>query len=590
MTIKKNRERRTKIICTLGPATDNIQILRQLFLEGMNVGRFNFSHGTHAEQKERVDTFKSLRAELKIPAGLMLDTKGPEVRIKHFKDGSVNLSAGDRFTLTSEDIEGDSRRVSVTYKSLPSDISRGDTLLLDDGLLELKVTSINGTEIETKVINGGTLSNSKKINVPEGRIQMPYVSEADIADLKFAADNDFDFVAASFARSSSDIKELKRILDKMGGHNIRIISKIENREGVINIDELIRVSDGIMVARGDMGVEIPFEELPAIQKMIIKKTTGAGKPVITATQMLDSMIRNPRPTRAELTDVANAIYDGTSAIMLSGETSIGNYPVPTLSTMSKIAVETEKNIEYSKWLNLIDSTTSNNVTKAISHATCLAAETLGAAAIIAVTRSGHSARMVSKYRPECSIIASTTSRKTAYQLSLSWGVTPVLTETGTSSDRIFALAVKSAMQAELISNGDLVILTGGTPAGVSGTTNTMKVHIAGNVLIRGTGINRFKATGNLFVADNESVTSVDFNAGDIIVMKKTEEWMIPVLKYSAGIVTEENESESEAALAGRALEIPVICQAAGAAELLKSGTVAIVDSETGTVSNAQPLE
>lgn len=577
--------RKTKIVCTLGPATDDEKILGALFERGMNVARMNFSHGTHEEHGRRIDLFKQTRRLLSLTAGLLMDIKGPAIRVKKFKDGKIFLKEGELFTITTDEIEGDASRVSVTYKGLPGDIYKGDSLLLDDGLLELRVERINGSDIETIVITGGELSNSKKINVPSRSIKLPFVSETDRSDLKFGVERGFDFVAASFTRNSSDIKDLKRTLKEFGGENMKIIAKIENREGVDNIDDIIRVSDGIMVARGDMGVEIPFEELPAIQKMIIKKSSEAGKPVITATQMLDSMIRNPRPTRAEITDVANAIYDGTSAIMLSGETSVGKYPAEAVLTMSKIAVETEKNIDYSERFRNRVLSLSNNVTNAVSHSACVAAETLGAAAIIAVTQSGRSARMVSRYRPDCPIIASTMSEDVAHQLSISWGVIPVLTGKGDSTDEIFDLAVKSSVEAGLLGSGDLVILAGGSPAGVSGTTNTMKVHIVGDTLVKGRGMNRLKATANLFVADGAAETSVNFSAGDIIVLAKTEEWMIPILKYASAIITEEQADDSQAAVVGRALDIPVIVEAAGAVKILKSGTVVTADAEKGSVSS-----
>jgi pyruvate kinase len=579
-----NSFRRTKIVCTLGPGTDSEGILRGLFSEGMNVGRLNFSHGSHEEHLVRIETFRRLRDELNIPAGVMLDTKGPEIRIRKFENGKIELKKGDTFTITTDDIAGNNERVSVKYTGLTGDVEKGDMLLLDDGLIELKITKVTSTDIVCTVISGGELSNNKKINVPEKKIRLPFISEADISDLKFGAAHNVDFAAASFVRNSADVKALRRVLYDAGGAGIKIISKIESREGVDNIDEIIRVSDGIMVARGDMGVEIPFEELPAIQKMIIKKTCEAGKPVITATQMLDSMIRNPRPTRAEITDVANAIYDGTSAIMLSGETSVGKYPVDAVRTMAKIAVETEENIDYAEDFSKKRVRISNNVTNAISHATCLAADTLGASAIVAVTQSGHTARMISRYRPACRIIAPTTSETVYQQLSLSWAVTPIMTETGNSTDEIFSIALKSSIESGLISGGDLVVLTGGTPAGISGTTNTMKVHIVGDVLVRGKGINSLKATAGLYVVDDSADGTEHFSAGDIVVIKKTEDRHLPLLRYASAIITEENADDSKAVVLGRALEIPVITEAEGASKILKSGTVVSVNAENGTVS------
>jgi len=582
--------RKTKIVCTLGPATDDEKVLKELFLSGMNVARLNFSHGTHDEYKKTIEKFIKIRDELEMPVALLLDTKGPEVRIKTFETGSVELEAGRMFTLTTDDLSGDERGVSITYSGLPSDVNRGDRILLDDGLIEMKVTNIKGNDIQCEIINGGTVSNNKGVNVPGVSVNLPYISEKDREDILFAAENDFEFIAASFVRSAENIREIKKILDSSSGGNIKIIAKIENREGVDNIDDIISVSDGIMVARGDMGVEIPFEELPGIQKKIIKKCYISGKPVITATQMLDSMIRNPRPTRAEITDVANAIYDGTCAIMLSGETSIGRYPVDALRTMSKIAVETEKNIDYAAKFEDRHIAVSRNVTKAISHATCSTAHRLGASSIITVTKSGHTANMVSRYRPACSIIATTTLKKVFYQLALSWGVFPVMTELKDTTDKIFAHSIEISSGLGLIKNGDLVVITGGMPVGISGTTNILKVHIVGDILVEGRGINKLTFTGNLCVLHEGDETVKHFNAGDILVISKTTDEVFPALKHASAIVTEENMEDSRAAVVGMALEIPVITNAVGATEILKSGTVVTVDSGKGFVFTVQHVD
>jgi len=459
--------RRTKIVCTLGPATDNPEVLRKMMENGMNVARLNFSHGTHEEQQKRVDIFKKIRDELNLPVALLLDTKGPEIRIGNFIDHEVELKEGQTFVLTTREVEGTNEIVSVTYSELHNDVSRGNKILIDDGLIELVVQDIQDRDMICTVKNGGKISNHKGINVPGAAIKIPYLSEKDKEDILFGIKNDVDFIAASFVRTAYDVLEIRKVLEKNGGSDIQIIAKIENREGVNNIDEIIKVSDGIMVARGDMGVEIPLEELPIIQKLLIEKCYKAGKKVITATQMLDSMIRNPRPTRAETTDVANAIYDGTSAIMLSGETAVGKYPVESLITMSRIAERTESSIDYKKRFSMEQFNVVPNVTNAISHATCTTAHDLGAAAIISVTKTGHTARMVSKFRPSCPIIATTVSKKVYRQLALSWGVYPMLSDLKETTDELFEEAVDRALESGIVKNGDLVVITAGVPVGVS---------------------------------------------------------------------------------------------------------------------------
>ncbi len=574
-------KRKTKIICTLGPATDDREVLRRLLCNGMNVARMNFSHGSHDEHQKRVDTVKELREELGLPVGIMLDTRGPEIRIRQFADREVTLAAGAMFTFTVEDVPGTDRMVSVAYDRFPSIVQKGDTLLLDDGLIAMRVTGVDGQEVTCQVLNGGTLGNNKKINVPGAANKLPFINEKDRADLLFGVRNDFDFIAASFVRNANDIRDLRDELRKLRGEFIKIIAKIEIREGVDDIDAIIRVSDGVMVARGDMGVEIPFEELPSIQKRIIRKCYGAGKPVITATQMLDSMIRNPRPTRAEITDVANAIYDGTSAIMLSGETSVGKYPVDSLLTMSKIAVETERDIDYVRQFNEMRVPVSRNITNAISRATCETAHTLGAAAIVSVTKSGHTANMVSKYRPGCPILAVTISKKVFHQLSLSWGVYPVMTERKETTDEVFEQAVSRASASELVKNGDLIVITGGMIADVSGTTNMLKVHIVGDLLLEGKGMTPFTASGPVCVISDPD-DAHHFNSGEVIVIGKTTDEILALLKSAAAVITEE-ESDSQAVIAGKALGIPVVCAVRAATEILKSGSVVTVDGVGGNI-------
>ncbi len=470
--------RKTKIVCTMGPSTDKDDVLRQLMLEGMNVARCNFSHGSYEEHKKRMDRIKKFRKELGLPVAILLDTKGPEVRLKSFKDGKVVLEEGQLFTLTADEVEGTKEKVSVTYSRLYEDLEEGMKVLIDDGLIEMKVEKVDRNSIICRVINGGTISNNKGVNVPEVDLSMPYISDKDREDILFGISQDVDFIAASFVQKKEDILQLRKLLEKNGGEEIKIISKIENAQGVANIDDIIEVSDGIMVARGDMGVEIPYEEVPVIQKKIIKKAYRAGKQVITATQMLESMIKNPRPTRAETTDIANAVYDGTSAIMLSGETAAGAYPVEALKTMVRIAERTEEDVDYRKRFFEYDRKVNPDITDAICHATCTTAHDLNAKAIVTVTKSGRSGRMISRYRPECDIISCATTEKVCRQLALSWGVTPILIKEEKEVFDLFDKAIQAAVKADLLKKGDLTVITSGVPIGISGTTNMIKVQIA----------------------------------------------------------------------------------------------------------------
>ncbi len=575
--------RKTKIICTLGPATDDETVLKQLMKTGMNVARINCSHGTHDEQRRRINLFKELRQELDQPIGLMLDTKGPEVRLGTFQDGACTLNKGDMFTLTTKDLEGDQNKASISYKGLPEDIKVSDRILVDDGLIEMRVERVMGEDIHCLVRNGGTISNRKSVNIPDVKLNMPYVSDKDRKDILFGIEHNVDLIAASFCTSAFDVMEIKHILEKNGGRHIQIIAKIENREGVENIDEILRVSDGVMIARGDMGVEIPFDELPQIQKELIKKCYRHGKKVITATQMLDSMINNPRPTRAEATDVANAVYDGTSAVMLSGETAIGKYPVACLETMSRIIENTEKDINYVRRFNQLEMDECYNVTNAISHATCTTAHDLGAAAIITVTKSGYTARMISSFRPDCPIISCTVSKKTYYQLALSWGVLPVMSKVQGNTDDLFEHAVECALETSMVKNGDLVAITAGVPLGVSGTTNILKVHIVGRVLLKGSGVGEKAVSSKLCVAKNEDEASQTFQDGDVLVIPTTSNDLLPLLRRASGIIVEEEGVTNHAAIVGLTLEIPVICGAYNATELLKSGTTVTVDAKHGLI-------
>ncbi len=578
--------RKTKIVCTLGPSTKDDKILKRLMLEGMDVARFNFSHGTHESHKENFDRVDKLRKELDLPIAVLLDTKGPEVRVCQFAEGKVSLKKGEQFTLTSRDILGTNEIVSITYKNLPNDVKEGSRILLDDGLIELIVEKVvDGSDIVCKIMNNGDVSNNKGVNLPDTRLSMPYLSEKDRSDIIFGIQTGYDFIAASFVRCAEDVLQIRRILEEYNCHTINIISKIENQEGVDNIDEIIRVSDGIMVARGDMGVEIPGEEVPSIQKMIIKKTVAAGKQVITATQMLDSMMKNPRATRAEISDVANAIYDGTSAIMLSGETAAGAYPVESVQTMARIALKTESDIDYVKRFKERGSTATNNVTSAISHATCTTAHDLGAAAIVTVTKSGRTARMISKYRPVSPILGCTTSTSVYRHMSLMWGVKPLLMEEKQNADELFEEALTVAEHTGMVNKGELVVITSGLPVGVTGTTNMIKVDVIGHILVSGVGVGSKQVCGNLCVCKTEEEANEKFIEGDILVIPETTNEMLPLLRRAAGIITEEDGVNSHAAIVGLAIDIPVITGATNATDILKTGSVVSLDAGRGIVSS-----
>ncbi|MEQ2444560.1 pyruvate kinase [Pseudoflavonifractor intestinihominis] len=471
--------RKTKIICTLGPAVDNEEMIRKLILAGMNAARFNFSHGTHESHLAQLTKLKRVRDELGIPVAAILDTKGPEIRIKTFKDGRIELKKDDIFTLTTAECEGDASRVSVTYTNLHKEVAPGNHILVDDGLIDLLVQEIKGQEIVCVVENGGPLSNNKSINIPDVHILLPSLTEKDKDDLKFAAENDFDFIAASFVRKASDVEDIRAELCKHeGGKNIRIIAKIENREGVDNLDEIIAAADGIMVARGDLGVEIPAQEVPILQKKMIKATTMAGKPVITATQMLDSMIRNPRPTRAEVSDVANAVFDGTSCVMLSGETASGKYPIEAVEAMVSTVKAAESAINY--WGRFREHSIQpgmSTINDAITHTCCMTAMDLNAAAILAPTESGYTAKVISRFRPACPIVAVCQSEKVRRQLAISWGVHSYLTGFVDSTDRLFSMSVEVARKEGAVKSGDTVVITAGVPIGKSGTTNLIKAQV-----------------------------------------------------------------------------------------------------------------
>ncbi len=576
--------RKTKIVSTIGPATESREKILQLIKNGMNVARLNFSHGTHEEHEKRIHAIKEAREALGVPVAILLDTKGPEIRTGKFKKEETILTEGQFFTLTTREVLGDETIGYVTYKDLPKDVKKGDKILIDDGLIELEVFEIyNDTDIKCQVNNSGTIKNHKGINVPGVKIHLPAITPKDVEDIIFGIRNEIDFIAASFVRKAQDVFEIRKILEDHHVNDIQIISKIENQEGVHNIQEIIEVSDGIMVARGDLGVEIPPEQIPLVQKMIIRKCNNAGKPVITATQMLDSMIRNPRPTRAEVTDVANAIFDGTDAIMLSGETAAGKYPLEAVQTMVNIAETTEDALDYEAILREKGVGKEKSVTDAVSHATCTSAHDLGASAIITTTSSGYTARMVSKFRPKAPIIVATTSLKIARQMALTWGTYPMIIKEGYSTDEVFELAIHKALQTGYIKGGDLVIITAGVPVGVAGTTNTIKVHIAGEILIKGIGIGNKSAIGKVVVVHHAQEALEKIKEGDILVAISTDKDMVDSMEKAGAIIVEESGLTSHAAIVGLHLGKPVIVGAEEATKILKSGMTITVDSIRGLV-------
>ncbi len=572
--------KKTKIVCTMGPASDSDEILRKLALNGLNVCRFNFSHGTHEEQKERMDRTKRIREELKMPIAILLDTKGPEIRTGDFEDAVV-LNEGDNFVITMDECIGNKERCTVSYKGMIDDVKIGDTILIDDGLVALKIIEIKGRDIITKVENSGKVSSKKGVNLPGVIINLPAITDKDIADIKFGIEQGIDFIAASFVRKASDVLEIRKILEENQADDIQIISKIENQEGVDNIDSIIQVSDGIMIARGDMGVEIPSEEVPIVQKMIIKKCNEVSKPVITATQMMDSMIRNPRPTRAEVTDVANAIYDGTDAIMLSGETAAGKYPVEAVSTMNRIALRTEETLEYK-----IKSSRKNEitVTDAISHATCTTAMDLQAQAIITCTSSGYTTKQVAKFRPLAPIIAATQNESVMRKLSLNWGTYPVKSELGQNTDEVIDSSIQAAKDHGFVKTGDIVVVTAGVPVGKIGKTNLIKVSVIADFLGRGVGIGSETIVEGRARLVNPGQKPEVFNEGDILVAIGTDKEMVPYMQKAAAIVTETGGMTSHAAIAGINLGVPVVVSVENITEKVKDGDKLRVEVRSGSIT------
>ena len=573
--------RKTKIVCTLGPATDREDVLRDMLLAGMNVARFNFSHGSYEEHKARLDTLKALRAELDLPVAAMLDTKGPEIRLKTFAEGSVMLRTGQEFTLTTEDVIGDEQRCSITFAELPADVKKGNTILLDDGLVRLTVLETTATDIRCRVENDGVMKNRKGINVPNVRLSMPYMSPRDREDILFGVEQGFDYVAASFVRTAADVREIRRLLDKVGS-NMGIIAKIENQEGVSNLPDILAVSDGIMVARGDLGVEIDFTEIPAIQKDVIAKCVACGKPVITATQMLDSMMENPRPTRAEITDVANAIYDGTSAIMLSGETAAGKYPAEAVRTMDAIARKTESNITETMPTKR-SGRTKLSITAATAHAACTTAKDIGADAILTVSQRGVTAQMVSSFRPKTTVVALLLDPQVQRQMNLYWGVVPIMMPYASSTDELVDFAVEASEKAGVVKQGDLVVVTAGVPVGVAGTTNMIRIQQVGGALLNAVGIGEGKAVGPLCVCRTPEDVAMKCKRGDVLVVPYTTNSMLPYIRSAAAVISEEASTDSHTATIGLTLDKPVIVGAVGASRRLTDGVMVTVDCVRGVV-------
>ena len=577
--------KKTKIVCTIGPASDSEEVLRELFKEGLNVCRLNFSHGTHEEHQIRIDRIKKMRQELNLPIAIMLDTKGPEIRLKNFGVASVMLSKGQQFTLTTRDVTGDETICSVTYTNLAKEVKPNDRILIDDGLIELRVEKVtDGTDIVCTVMSDGPVSNHKGINIPGVKIKLPFLSEQDISDLKFGVKNEVDFVAASFTRGPADILSIRKVLEEENGNNIHIIAKIENQEGVDSIDKILEVTDGIMVARGDLGIEIPPEQIPMVQKMIIRKTLRASKPVITATQMLDSMTHNPRPTRAEVTDVANAIFDGTSAIMLSGETAAGRYPVETVKMMNRIAVTAESSLNYEKIVGAVAREHSLTITNAIAHATCSMAIEMNAQVIVTATASGETPRALSKYKPKAPIVAVTPSEETARRLSLNWDVYPIVTPYFNSTDEMFERCINLAKEHGYVREGELAVLTAGVPIGLVGSTNLLKVETVGKILLKGkgTGIHSV-VTGRVKVIRTEQDLLTDFADGDIIVTESTNDLMNSFIERAGAVITENGNLSGHAAMMGLNLSKPTIVGAKEATSVLHNGDIITLNGKTGVV-------
>ncbi|MGD8188427.1 pyruvate kinase [Brevibacillus ginsengisoli] len=574
--------RKAKIVCTIGPASESVEMLKQMIEAGMNVARLNFSHGSHEEHAARIVNIRQACKETGKHIAILLDTKGPEIRTRDLTTDYVELVENNTIILTTEDVLGTVERVSITYEDLPQDVEVGSTILIDDGLIGLTVEKIEGTEIYCRIKNGGILKNKKGVNVPGVKIKLPGITEKDAADIEFGIRQNVDFIAASFVRKAADILEIREILER---HNakIDIIPKIENEEGVQNVDEILAVSDGLMVARGDLGVEIPVEEVPMVQKKLIEKCNLLGKPVITATQMLDSMQRNPRPTRAEASDVANAIFDGTDAIMLSGETAAGKYPLESVETMNRIAMRAEQELNYREILDSHTMRQQMTITDAISQAVANSALDLKASAILTATESGHTARMVAKYRPKAPIIAVTPHEDVLRRLSLVNGVYPLIGPVAETTDEMLEISVRESLNAGFVRHGDLVVITAGVPVRETGTTNLMKIHVIGDVVAKGQGIGRKVITGKVIIARSASEAIEKMEDGAVLVTYGTDSDTIETFKRAGAVITEEGGLTSHAAIVGLNLSVPVIVGVERATSKLKEGTIVTVDSERGHI-------
>lgn len=579
--------RKTKIVCTIGPASESIEKLSQLIEAGMNVARLNFSHGDHKEHGERINNIREAASKTGKTVGILLDTKGPEIRTHNMENGTMELESGQKVTISMTEVLGTPEKFSITYPGLIDDVYPGSMILLDDGLIGLEVLEIdiaNG-EIQTKILNGGTLKNKKGVNVPGVKVNLPGMTEKDAQDILFGIEQNVDFIAASFVRRATDVLEIRQLLEENNASNIHIIPKIENQEGVDNIDEILLVSDGLMVARGDLGVEIPAEEVPLVQKQLIKKCNALGKPVITATQMLDSMQRNPRPTRAEASDVANAIFDGTDAIMLSGETAAGQYPVEAVQTMNNIAYRAESALDHKSILSKREKNTEHNITDAIGQSVAHTALNLDVGAIISSTESGHTARMISKYRPKAPIVAVTANDHVLRRLALVWGVYPRLGQEAKSTDEMLDYAVEESVNSGIVKHGDLVVITAGVPIGESGTTNLMKIHVIGDIIAKAQGIGRKSAYGKVVIAHSAEEALSKVSEGSILVTLGTDRDMVPAIEKCSALITEEGGLTSHAAVVGLNLGIPVIIGVENATTLFKDGQEITVDSARGVVYN-----
>lgn len=577
--------RKTKIVCTIGPASESPEMLEQLIEAGMNVARLNFSHGNHEEHGERIRRIREASKKTGKIVGILLDTKGPEIRTHQMENDAIELTTGQTIAISMKEVLGTKEMFSISYDHLIEDVQEGSVILLDDGLIELRVKSIDTTAglIHTEVYNAGTLKNKKGVNVPGVSVQLPGITEKDAQDILFGITQEVDFIAASFVRRAKDVMQIRELLERNDGSYIQIIPKIENQEGVDNIDEIIQVSDGLMVARGDLGVEIPAEEVPLVQKSLIAKCNEAGKPVITATQMLDSMQRNPRPTRAEASDVANAIFDGTDAIMLSGETAAGMYPVESVKTMDKISIRTEAALDYRAIVTAKSKSKDVNMTDAIGQAVAHTAINLKVKAVIAPTESGHTAKMISKYRQGAPIIAVTSTEQPSRKLTLVWGVYPIVGEKVGSTDEILELSVEESIKHNYVKHGDLVIITAGVPVGEAGTTNLMKVHLIGDMVAKGQGIGKSVAVGRAVLANNAKDALLANVDGAILVTLGSDRDMMPAIEKCAGLITEEGGLTSHAAVVGLSLGIPVIVGVKDATKLIENGQEITMDAESGVI-------